>query len=142
MVREGFDTRVSTCKIHRPTSNHNNILCRYSIAPEIPDCFFFKGKENSPGHKSASSRHSRSLRMERGSHHNTEVTPPRSQSVGAAGASRIKPGAGHQSPADLERKHSQLVRRPSGMFGGKPAFKTPRVDQTTGLFGKLQSALR
>lgn len=99
------------------------------------------GKENSPGHKSASSRHSRSLRMERGSHHNTEVTPPRSQSVGAAGASRIKPGAGHQSPADLERKHSQLVRRPSGMFGGKPAFKTPRVDQTTGLFGKLQSAL-
>lgn len=99
------------------------------------------GKENNSGHKPGSSRHSKSLRMEKGLHHLNEATPPRSQSVGAAGASRIKPGAGHQSPADLERKHSQLVRRPSGIFGGKPALKTPRIDQTTSLFGRLQAAL-
>lgn len=109
---------------------------------QLFDCHVRKGKENNSGHKPGSSRHSKSLRMERGSHHSNDVTPPRCQSVGAAGASRIKPGAGHQSPADLERKHSQLVRRPSGIFGGKPALKTPRIDQTTSLFGRLQAALR
>jgi len=48
----------------------------------------------------------------------------------------------HQSPAELERKHSQIRRKPSGIFGAKPALKYPRIDHTTSLFGKLQSALR
>jgi len=79
--------------------------------------------------------------MERG-HHNANSTPNRAQSVGAAAATHIKPLTGHQSPAELERKHSQIIRRPSGIFGAKPAIKTPRIDHTTSLFGKLQSALR
>lgn len=100
-----------------------------------------EGKENSAGSKPAPNRNSRSLRMDRG-HHVAESTPQRAQSVGAAAASRVRPPTGLQSPADLERKHSQLIRRPSGIFGAKPAFKVPRIDQTTCLFSKLQSALR
>jgi len=78
--------------------------------------------------------------MERG--HHIDNTPLRSQSVGAAAACRIKPLTAHQSPAELERKHSQIRRKPSGIFGAKPALKYPRIDHTTSLFGKLQSALR
>lgn len=80
------------------------------------------------------------MRMERG--HHIDSTPLRSQSVGAAGASRIRPLTAHQSPAELERKHSQIRRKHSGIFGAKPALKYPRIDHTTSLFGKLQSALR
>ncbi|XP_073234986.1 rho family-interacting cell polarization regulator 2-like isoform X2 [Porites lutea] len=100
------------------------------------------GKDNSSGQKPAANRHSRSLRMERG-HHVTDNIPNRTQSVGAAAASRIRSSSalGHQSPAQLERKHSQIIRRQSGILRSKPSIKTPRIDHTTSLFSKLLSAL-
>ncbi|KAJ7383550.1 negative regulation of Rho guanyl-nucleotide exchange factor [Desmophyllum pertusum] len=98
------------------------------------------GKENSASHKAVPNRNSRSLRMDRG-HHVDSNPALRSQSFGAAAASRVRPLTSYQSPAELERKHSQIRRRPSGIFGAKPALKCPRIDHTTSLFSKLQSAL-
>lgn len=98
-----------------------------------------KGKENSASSKSTPNRNSRSLRMER---HHVDSAALRSQSFSAAAASRVTPLTPHQSPAELERKHSQIRRKSSGIFGAKPALKCPRIDQTTNVFSKLQSALR
>lgn len=96
------------------------------------------GKENSASSKSTPNRNSQSLRMER---HPFESAAARSQSFSASAISRVKPLTPLQSPAELERKHSQIRRKSSGIFGPKPALKCPRISQTTSVFTKLQSAL-
>nr|XP_058946446.1 rho family-interacting cell polarization regulator 2-like [Pocillopora verrucosa] len=96
------------------------------------------GKENSASSKSTPNRNSRSLRMDR---HPFESAAARSQSFSASAISCVKPLTPLQSPAELERKHSQIRRKSSGIFGPKPALKCPRIAQTTSVFSKLQSAL-
>ena len=74
--------------------------------------------------------------------HPFESAAARSQSFSASAISCVKPLTPLQSPAELERKHSQIRRKSSGIFGPKPALKCPRIAQTTSVFSKLQSALR
>ncbi|XP_048581771.1 rho family-interacting cell polarization regulator 2-like isoform X2 [Nematostella vectensis] len=96
------------------------------------------GKENGTRNPS---RHSKSLRMERGYFH-VENQAQRSQSFSVAAGRSIKPIPLHPAPAELERKHSQNVRRrPTGLFRSKPAVKIPRVESTLNMFTRLQSAL-
>ncbi|XP_031569212.1 rho family-interacting cell polarization regulator 1-like isoform X2 [Actinia tenebrosa] len=99
------------------------------------------GKENG-GSRNPPSRHSKSLRMERGFFSINDNQANRSQSFSAAAARGVRPIPLHPSPAELERRHSQNVRRRhTGLFGSRPAVKVPRVESALNMFTKLQAGL-
>ena len=79
------------------------------------------------------------MRVERGSAMDT-APALRSQSFSVAAGTRVKPLPLH--PAALEKKHSHVRRRSSGLFGSKPSISLPRVDHATNVFQRLQTALR
>ncbi|XP_028518138.1 rho family-interacting cell polarization regulator 2 [Exaiptasia diaphana] len=104
-------------------------------------CISCMGKENGVS-RNPPNRHSKSLRMERAYFNIEGSAANRSQSFSAAASRSIKPIPLHPSPAELDRRHSQNVRRKhTGLFGSKPAIKVPRVESALNMFTKLQTGL-
>ena len=98
------------------------------------------GKEDDKLHRSAVPRYAQSMRVER-SNHTDFPAGVKSQSVSAA-VSRSRSCLVHPNPAELERKHSHVRRKSTGLFSSKPLLKVPRIDNAINLFLRLQATLR